>query len=513
MRQTCQPASLAVTSHPRAIGWSLVLALVVPGSGSCQSYDANLSARLDGFIEAAFELDITPGMAVAVVRGDQVVYLRGFGYADAETRRPVTPETVFYIASSTKSFTGLATAILHERGKLDMDAPLTRYLPEVELHKGLDPNEITLRDLLTHTHGIRGRGPVDFRSAYSGDHTHQLLVDLLRHQVPAENGRAFEYGNIGYNTASLAMDAELGMSWKDVLEREIFAPLGMSSTTAYVSRVPEDRLAMPYRMEPEGFSGLPYTKGDENMHAAGGVVTSAADLASWLRANLNEGRVGGEQLLSAWAVGESHRPQAEQDNQFMSFKRTGYGLGWNTGSYEGDPFTHHFGGFSGFHAQISFMPEHDVGVAIMLNSGAGQLADLVSRYIYDSLNGKPDVEARYAEELERGAQRAAQSRERIAADRARRASRPQDLPYPLEAYAGVYENEQLGRLEFAVVDGKLEARMGRLWSPVEVYDNQKNMLRVELTGGGEVVPFIFREGEESAAALQFLRTEFRRLPF
>lgn len=511
MFHTYRPMSYGSSARTGALGWAIVAGLAAPASGLAQAGDEDLSVRLDAFIEAAMELEVAPGLAVAVVRGDDVLYLKGFGYADIETGRRVTPETVFYIASSTKSFTGLAAAILHERGELDLDAPLTRYLPDVELHEGLDPHEITLRDLLTHTHGIAGQGPVAFRSAYSGVHTHDQLVELLRYHRPAQNGRAFEYSNIGYNTASLAMDAKLGVGWKDVLRREIFDPLGMTSTTGYMSRVPRDRLAMPHRVEPEGFSRLHYAKDDANMHAAGGLVTTAADLTRWLRANLNGGRVGGEQILSAWAIAESHRPQAEQDNAYMSFRRTGYGLGWNTGSYDGDPFTHHFGGFSGFHAHISFMPEHDVGVAILLNTSVGRLAEMVSRYIYDSLNGKPDVEARYAEELERARGSAVQAREDIAADRARRASRSQDLPHPLEAYAGAYENELLGRIEFRVVDGKLEARMGRLWSAVEVYDAEKNMLRVELRGGGEVVPFLFGEREEMATGLRYLRQEFGRV--
>ncbi len=472
---------------------------------------AEFGANLERFVEAAMVLDASPGIAIGVVRGDETLYLGGFGYADLESRRPVTTETVFYIASSTKSFTALAAAILHERGELDLDASLAHYLPDVTLGGGLDPTSITLRDLLTHTHGIANTGPVSFRLAFSGDHTHDQLVDLLAAHGAAETGRDFQYGNIGYNVAALAMDEALGVHWKDVLEREIFWPLGMGSTSGYVSRFDPDRLAMPYDAERTGWERLHYTKHDSNMQSAGGLVTTAADATNWLRAQINGGRLDGEQILDENAIETAHRPHAEQDASYRSFLRTGYGLGWQTGTYDGESFTHHFGGFNGFHSHISFMPDHDVGVAIFLNTSGGLMADLVARYIYDVLRGVPDVEATYAAEIERSKEAIAEQRARIMADQDRRAARPQELPHPLESYAGTFHNEEMGTVQFTVVDGRLEATMGHMRSDVEVYDNEQNMLRVELTGGGSVVPFLFEDGKDEAVAIRWLSRRFDRV--
>jgi CubicO group peptidase (beta-lactamase class C family) len=506
-----RPASRRLFTSALAVSTAL---LATAGVGCAAQEDADygeFGARLERFVEEAMALDASPGIVIGVVRGDETLYLGGFGYADLETRRPVTPETVFYIASSTKSFTGMAGAILHERGELDLDASLADYIPGVRLGGDLDPASITLRDLMTHTHGIENTGPVTFRLAFSGDHTHDQLVALLAAHGAADSGRDFEYGNIGFNVAALAMDEELGVHWKDVLEREIFAPLGMRSTSGYISRFDESRLAMPYGFEPDGWARLNYTKHDSNMQSAGGLVTTAVDATRWLRAQLNDGRLGGEQILDEHAVAAAHYPYAEQDDSYFSFQRTGYGLGWNTGSYDGEPFTHHFGGFSGFHSHISFMPEHDVGVAIFLNTSAAPLADLVARYIYDSLRGVPDVEQKYQDELERSQGAVEGARERVRADRERRASRPQDLPHPLESYAGEFHNEELGTMEFRVVDGHLEATMGHMQSAVEVYDRDQNMLRVELTGGGSVVPFVFEAGNDSAVALQWMSRRFDRV--
>ncbi|MDX1579315.1 MAG: serine hydrolase domain-containing protein, partial [Gemmatimonadota bacterium] len=419
-----------------------------------------------------------------------------------------------YIASSTKSFTALAASILHERGELDLDAPLSRYLPRAELHEDLDPDAITLRDLLTHTHGIAGVGPIVFRTAYSGVHTHDQLVDLLPTHGPAENGRAFRYSNVGYNIASLAMDATLDAPWKDVLAREIFGPLGMRSTTGYLSRIPRERLAMPYGVVPEGYVRRPYSKGDDNMHAAGGLVTTVADAALWLRANLNGGRLGGERILDERAIAETHRKQAEQDATFLGFERDGYGLGWVTGSYDGDTVLHHFGGFPGFHAHISFMPDHDLGVAVLVDSGSGaRLADAIARRAYDELRSVPNLDSKWEAELASLADAAAERRARVAADLERRAARPQDLPHPRAAYVGAFANGELGTIEVSLSgDGALRARIGRMESEVEVYDAEKNMLRVELTGGGTVMPVEFEEGEDRAVRLRWLGRVFERVP-
>ncbi|MCZ6679967.1 MAG: serine hydrolase [Candidatus Poribacteria bacterium] len=127
-----------------------------------------MAERLDPFIEKAFALDLTPGMAVAVVQGNDVIYAKGFGYADLETQRRVTPETMFYIASTTKSFTAFAAALLDSRGELDLDKPISQYLPNLRLQLPLSADDITMRDLLTHTHGIENGGPVTFRTAFSG---------------------------------------------------------------------------------------------------------------------------------------------------------------------------------------------------------------------------------------------------------------------------------------------------------------------------------------------------------
>ena len=182
--------------------------------------------------------------------------------------------------------------------------------------------------------------------------------------------------------------------------------------------------------------------------------------------------------------------------------RHGWGLGWDLGTYDGDTVVHRFGGFSGFHSHLSFMPDHDIGIAILVNNAGagGRLANTISTAIYDVLLGKPNIEARIAERLVQVRNQAAQAHEDIRQDIERRASRPQTLPYPLDAYVGVYDSPALGRMEWSLVDGKLHVAMGVARSVVEVYDAEANQLRVELTGGGSVVGFTF-EGQRATSVI------------
>jgi len=473
--------------------------------------DAARTARLDRGIGELFALGLSPGMSVAVIRGGDVVYMKGFGQADRERGTAVTPETEFYIASSTKAFTGLAAAILAREGVIDLDVPLSRYLPEVRFKPPLSADAITLRQLLTHTHGISNDGPIVFRTAYSGEHTPEMLVQLLAEQPAAEQGRAFRYGNLGYNIASLAIDRAVKGHWQDVLQTRIFAPLGMRSTSARLSTLDRTRLAMPYSSIDSGFVRIPYAKGDENMHAAGGIISTAADLARWVEANLNQGRIDGRQAIPAAAVADAQRLQVRHSERSDAWPRHGYALGWQVGTHGADTLVHHFGGFPGFGAHVSFMPARGVGVVALANGGFDQpLIHAAARYAYDVMTGNDSADVRLARERSELARQSAAIRERIGKNRAERAARSQVLPHPLSAYAGTYEHPLYGRLTLRVDGNRLVATIGRLASVTEVFRGDENALRIELEPGqGEVLRFAF-DGA-SARSVEWSGRTFQRV--
>lgn len=486
----------------------ILASLIAQPDISAQARSESLTAKLDSIMNALMALDLSPGAGIVVVRDTQIVYMKGFGYADVAAQRAFTPETEFYIASTTKSFTGLAAALLDRKGTFKLDAPLHRYVPSLRLKAPLNADSITIRSLLTHTHGIAG-GPMAIRLAYSGEYSGNAdLQRFLEMHEAAKTGRAFAYGNIGYNVAALAMDAATKKSWKEVLQQELFGPLGMKHTSAYVSKFSPNDLATPYQLTLDGWRERPYGKTDANMQSAGGLITTLEDMGTWLEAHINNGRMNGKQVLPASAFVEAHSNLAPFTKKTQTGEQIGYGLGWNIHTMGSDTVLIHGGGFPGFVTHMSFVPSRKIGVAVFANNDylGPPLVEIGAAMAYDAVTGGA-IKSPFP--MEALPAMLSQVRENINADMKRRAARPQDLSFPLSAYAGVFENPAMGKLRIEAVNGKLEAHLGAAWSAIEVFDNTKNQLRIALFGNGEVMNVEMKDGR--AVAVSFAGSEFVRV--
>lgn len=489
------------------------LALVYAATAAQSPADRALAADVDTFVQHILAVSGTPGIAIAVVDGDRPVLVKGYGFADLERRLAVTENTVFYIASTTKAFTALTLALMADRKTIDLDAPVTRYLTDGQWAPGVHADSITLRQLLTHTHGIDGGGPIVWRTAFTGVHTNALLKQLLRHHGASSAGRGYRYTNLGYNIAGLVIDEVTDGKWQDALAAHVMTPLGMTSTTAYISRVDSARRAMPYTLEPSGPRRVHYAKADGNMQAAGGLVSSAADLAKWLEMQLNQGRLRGRQILPAHVVAETQRLQVPTSARRGEQQAVGYALGWVVGVQGSDTALLHGGGFSAFRTIIAFDPRRRIGVAVMSNEPAvgGGAIEYIAQYVLDRARNPEAARATYAQRLTELPGIVERIRGRIAEDRARRAARPQAPSRPLEVYAGRYESAEGGVMTWTVRDGRLWAEIGLLKSSVEVFDNETDRLRVELEPGvGQVVQFKFTDGR--ATSLVHSSREYVRRP-
>ena len=455
--------------------------------------------RIDSMLARLVEMGASPSLGLVIVRDTQVVYLKGVGFADIENRKPFTPETVFYTGSTTKAFTALAAAILDRQGRLKLDDPISRYLPGLRLRPPLNPDSITIRSLVTHTHGIAG-GAVQYRLAFTGEYRDNAhLIELLTEHNSALPDRNYRYSNLGYNIAGFVMDQVTGESWKETLNRLVFAPLGMRNTTAHLSRVPLERRALPYRLAPTGFRQMPYGKTDASMQSAGGLVTTLADEARWLEAHLNDGKVDGRQVLPADVIREARKTQVPDTRRIRDVQMFGYGLGWHLGIYQGDTLVHHGGGFPGFAAYVGFSPTRRIGVAAFSNSRetGDAVMEMVFLGIFDVLAGRSTMAE---DSLPRFRAMLEQRRAGVRADLDRRAARSQVTPLPLKAYAGRYENPTWGSLVLAMTpEGRLEARFGALASVVEVFDGAQHQLRTEAFGPGQIIALEVENGVVIAA--------------
>lgn len=444
---------------------------------------------IDRFVAKTLQtLPELPSIGLAVVHDDKI-YARAYGYADVARRVPADANTGYYNGSNTKAYTAVVVAMLAAEGKVDLDAPVTKYIPELQFPESIQPSQVTLRRFLSHTSAIDNFG-VTLRTAFSGEHTPQELVRILGMSKPFKEG--FRYDNLGYVVASLVIERVTGRKWQDVLDERLFEPLGMQRTTAYMSEARKAPLALPYDMNGKGemqFIEFGW-KADSVMHAAGGIVTTPADLGKFLQANLTQGRVGGRQVVPASALAETHRQQTPAKRDSFLFDGTGYGFGWYQSDLHGEKLLYHGGGYEGWRSVYSFLPERRIAVGALTNAGISHSPlELVSAYAYDRLMNVENVDAIYDEKLAQIRARWDTVRKNHIADAEKRAGRTWTLTRPRNVYAGRYDSPTFGTLTIEQRGETLVASIGRLSATLEPFTDPDSA-RVELIpGSGDVLQF------------------------
>lgn len=450
------------------------------------------------------------GTAFAIVKGDRIIHEGYFGYADIEAGVKVDKQTVFYIASSTKPFFSLNALLLADKGKLDTQASLQSLFPDTEF-QGFDATTITMRDLLVHTSGLDNPG-LGWATAFHGVHDLDSRRRLVAMTIPAEESAhgEFDYTNLGYNILSVALDAR-GTPWQDQLREQVFKPLGMNRTSAYMSEAHRSgwQVARPYSLLSENrHQPLYLEKVDATMHAAGGMLSTTGDLARFLIAQMNEGRVDGKQVFPSRVIEKSQARQAVTDSAYGDFKRDGYAWGWYTGEYKGRRMLHHFGGFAGFHAHLSYIPEAQLGLVVLNNEDfvSARLTGLIADVAYGTLLGEAGVADKVTPRVNELLDLLAQADERIKAQRQAVASRPWLLSRPVTAYAGTYASAAQGAVRVeALENGKLAFTWGQLHAIADGYDKQ-DVVRIEpVPGSGELASFVVQNDTVRALIIDGIR--------
>lgn len=408
---------------------------------------------LDRFVREGMRRLGVPGLAFSGVTADGTVVERGWGVRDVREGGAVDPWTGFYIASSTKSFVALVTTLLDRRGWLDLDAPLTGCLPGLDLEGTVDPSTITLRDLLRHTRGWEN-DLLSTRTAYTDFLDPAEVRAQLAVTTTVEDDGYFAYGNDGYIVVDQCFRERLGIDWKELVETQVLVPAGMMRTTPFASEAAATgNRALPHVWDGVRLRRIP-TKIDDIMHAAGGLVTTAADAGQWVRIFLGEGALNGSRIFPEEVVREVLTRQVDADASFWEFSRDGYGLGWYDGAYRGEGLVHHFGGYPGAQAHISLMPERDLGAAAFVNGGGGNaylLPHLTAALWYDLMLGRPDAVARAMDalsEAERDAVERLEAQRESFRERARLTAGRGAVP-DSERYVGIYRSPARGNVVVA----------------------------------------------------------------
>jgi CubicO group peptidase (beta-lactamase class C family) len=335
--------------------------------------DAATVARIDDYVRDAMRARRVPGVALGVVRGDDVVLLRGYGVADLD-RQPVTPETAFVMASVSKSFTALAIMQLVDAGDVDLDAPVHRYLPEFRVADEVASAEITVRDLLQHTTGLAtssGIGVLDRPEDHSLAEDVAAAADFGVIDPPGEK---HHYSNRNFQIAGRVVEVVSGQSFDAYVEEHIFEPLGMDQTTASDAAAHATDLAQGYRT----WFGVPVPYGTTVITGAvpaAGIASTAADMTHYLIAQLNRGRYDGEEVVSAGSVAAMHRPAVPVEDGHDAFDDGDdfYGLGWeiDIDTDHGDRISVAHGGTAPqYTASMQLRPQDGWGMILLANDQA-----------------------------------------------------------------------------------------------------------------------------------------------
>jgi CubicO group peptidase (beta-lactamase class C family) len=319
---------------------------------------------IDAYIRAGMHSAHIPGLALGVVHGDHVAYLKGYGIAGPDGR-PVTAQTPFILGSTSKSFTALAVMQLVEAGKIDLDEPVTTYLPWFRALNAAGSAQISVRHLLHHTSGLQtdeGR-----QGLWDGDQSSVALENGIRELSSASlrqpAGQRFEYSNENYNALGLIVQAVSGISYEDYVRSSIFAPLQMSHSAAALSDPAAADIASGYRywlQWPVAFNA-PYPR---RMTPAGFLISSAEDMAHYVVAQLNGGAYEHRQLLSPSGIVALHTPVSKMGSAIS------YGMGWAIRSAPGSTTIWHDGEVSNFHSHLRLLPDQHLGIVVLMNVGA-----------------------------------------------------------------------------------------------------------------------------------------------
>jgi CubicO group peptidase (beta-lactamase class C family) len=472
-----------------------------------------IARAVDSLATRIVSSGVSPGLGVAVVMDGKTILAKGYGWADATARVPATDRTLWYVASTSKSYTGFGIALLAQQGALRIEAPIATLLPGVQWPAGIDPERLTLANFLSHTHHINDNAVVQ-SAAFTGAFPEAQWPQLIRYATRSQNDDLV-YSNFGYNVAAMVIDRLRPEGWRAYLDSAVYKPAGMRQTYTRLTGLDPRLIARPHALNAAGgFTTIPFEKTDATMNSAGGHVATVYDLARWVIVQMDGGTIDGKQVFPREAVALSHRLIArhtvESSRHFGPFGREGWGAGWDIGTYAGEPMVSRFGGYSSFRSHLSMLPRRRIGVVAQTNGpGASSATDILAALAYDLEAGRPNARALADSLVSSLAARFPAGRQRQAASDSLRLSRQRPLRRPLADFAGSYFNDAFGTVSLVVKDGALRYRWGVLEGPTEVYDADKDQLRIEIAGSGNVIAFRF-DTPGAARSIDISGTTFSR---
>lgn len=414
---------------------------------------------LQSYIESGMKKWQVPGLAITIVKDGKVVLKKGYGVRSIDKKEAVDDHTLFYIASNTKLFTGIALANLEVEKKISLNDKISKYYPWYKLYDKTSNSMVTIKDMLTHRIGTK---------TFQGDFTfwnstleREEIMKRMRYLVPETDFRdAYGYCNSCYLTAGMVIPKVTGQSWETYIEEKMLKPLGMDESTAKSNEVwkTAKNMARPYTTSyTDTLKAVPFDQWD-NLGPAASIVSNVDDLSHWLLFQLDSGKYENRQIIPWKAL------QKSRDVQIMNSSRKsaalpihfrGYALGLSAADYNGYQMYWHTGGAAGMVSNVCFVPELDLGIAILTNNDNQNFFEALRYQILDAYTGTMPAINRseqfwpgQEEDMKKQVAEIAAYRERVKAY----ANQTQNW----DKYCGKFSNELYGEIELSRMAGGIK---------------------------------------------------------
>jgi CubicO group peptidase (beta-lactamase class C family) len=378
---------------------TLLLSFVTP---SYASSTAEKNTKIEQAVAHAMSTFQVPGVAVAIIKDNQVIMSKGFGVIEQGKSAKVTADTLFGIASNTKAMTAALLANLVDEGKLTWQTKVIDIIPEFQMPDAYVTREFTITDLLAHNSGL-GLGAGDLMIWPHTSLTNADILKGLKYLPEVSSFRSeFAYDNLMYIIAGEVITRVTGQPWSDVIQERIFTPLGMRNTRSTFSLIEKQNENVARAHVPlDGELNVVGGNFLEKFSSAGSVASSVNDMSLWLQAQLNKGAYGtkiDDKLPRLFSAKQSHTMWKAQTLLSVSDKATqqdkthfsAYGLGWFMKDYHGVKLIHHSGGILGMVSKVVLVPEEDLAMVILTNQQSGYAFNAIYQQILNEYLELPE---------------------------------------------------------------------------------------------------------------------------
>jgi CubicO group peptidase (beta-lactamase class C family) len=447
-------------SSPQPFFQSIVAGILFLFCNECATAQSTIG--LDSILLRMVQKRGEPGIAVAVIQKDSLVYSRGFGYRDFQRRLPVTCETVFPVGSCTKAMTAALIGCLSP--KITLEAPVRNYLPECKFYNEEMNERITVRDLLCHRSGLpRHEFSWYFLAAGARDSMIQRLAYL---EPNARIGEKWQYNNWGYFLLGMIGEKVSGLPYEAAIQQYILGPLQMRRSYFCRDSLLQDKeAALGYKTVNNKIRQVPYHATIQLMAPAGGLNSTVLDMARWLSCWINGKAIipasFRAQAISSQIVTKAALPMKDQPDSYLS----NYGFGWMLSGYRGHYRVEHGGNIDGFTSSACFFPTDSLGIIVLCNRDGSELPALVRNTIADYFLQLPAISRSTASKQSRNNNE----------DLSKKTSTTEEVIPPTHtsaSYAGSYEHPGYGHLTISQQGDSLFAHLGAhtWWLRPQQYD-------------------------------------------